>query len=293
MTCKYILVTPAKNEEKNIENLIKSVDSQDLKPSLWVIVDDNSDDRTPFLLKKYSEGKDYIRIVKFPVKKGWDIGIHYSEVCIFGFESAIRIAKKEHIDYEYIGLLDADIILENNYFIKLIKKMESDKKIGIIGGAVYSWNGNKYILEHNREDLPTGAARLWRKEAFEKTNGYMQTYSPDTVSNIKVKIHGWKTYTLKEAKAYQTRLTSSAMGSWKGLMKVGMSVYYLFYPPEAVLGRVIRLSLTRGVSGAIAFLLGYFKAWVNRYPRIDDEEIKEYFRNKHKDMINYYLKRAV
>ena len=43
---KYILITPARNEEINLARLIKSMVSQTHRPERWVIVDDGSTDRT-------------------------------------------------------------------------------------------------------------------------------------------------------------------------------------------------------------------------------------------------------
>ncbi len=287
----YILVTPVKNEEKNIIKLMESVDNQSIKPMLWVIVDDNSTDSSPFLIEKYSEGKEYIRKVTYPEKKEWDIGIHYSEVCIYGFEKAVEIAEKEGIDYEYIALLDADIILDNRYFKILINIMEKNPLLGITSGVIYSWDGKKYIKDISRKNLPRGAARIWKKKCFLETGRYLLTYSPDAVSNIKANIHGWKTQIIEEAKAYQTRLTSSAKGTWVGFTKAGMSAYYTYYPLSLVPIRVVRTILSKGTKEGIAFFIGYFKAWINKYPRIEDDEIRKYNKKRLHEIMEYWLKR--
>ncbi|MCK4736138.1 MAG: glycosyltransferase, partial [Methanophagales archaeon] len=43
---RYIVVTPCRNEEKNIPNLVQSITAQTIRPALWVIVDDGSTDKT-------------------------------------------------------------------------------------------------------------------------------------------------------------------------------------------------------------------------------------------------------
>ena len=55
MTKGYILVTAAKNEGKNLPELIQSVAEQTIKPLLWVIVDDASTDNTPQILEDASK----------------------------------------------------------------------------------------------------------------------------------------------------------------------------------------------------------------------------------------------
>ena len=47
----YILITPVKNEENNLSQTINSLLNQDVKPKLWIIVDDN--DITSKILGEY------------------------------------------------------------------------------------------------------------------------------------------------------------------------------------------------------------------------------------------------
>jgi len=42
----YVLITPARNEEKHMEELIRSMICQTVLPSKWVIVNDGSTDAT-------------------------------------------------------------------------------------------------------------------------------------------------------------------------------------------------------------------------------------------------------
>ena len=51
----YILITAARNEENLIENTIKSVISQSIKPAKWIIVSDNSTDRTDIIVEGYAK----------------------------------------------------------------------------------------------------------------------------------------------------------------------------------------------------------------------------------------------
>ncbi len=287
----YILTTPVKNEADNINSLIDSVNAQDVQPSLWVIVDDNSTDESPKILKDAARKFPYIRVVSFPERKEWDIGIHYSEVCRYGFEQAIYIAEKENIDYDYIALLDADIILDKQYFSVLMNALEEDKNLGIVSGTLYSWNGKKYVKDPTREDLPWGAARIWRRKCFEDTAGYLSTYSPDVISNIKAVIRGCKTQIMDETKAYQTRPTSTARGAWLGNKKAGISAYYIHYSPYVAFLRGINRCTKRGIKEGLAFMIGYFTAWVNRYPRLDDEEIEEYNKKRFRETMRYWMNR--
>ena len=50
MNRQYIVVTPCRNEEMSHPNLVQSITAQTIKPSLWVIVDDGSTDKTGELI---------------------------------------------------------------------------------------------------------------------------------------------------------------------------------------------------------------------------------------------------
>ena len=290
--CHYILITPVKNELNNVDNLVKSVIEQVAKPILWVIVDDNSTDGTHEKLEGYAKKYNFIKIISYPEKKNYDVGIHYSEVCKYGFDFAIDYCKSVGCKYDYIGLLDADIVLERDYFKKLIDRMESDAQLGIVSGEIYSWNGKRYIKESVRDDYPRGAARLWRRACFEDTGGFLISYSPDTVSNIKAIVRGWKIDCVKNATAYQSRMTSSAQGLYVGWKKEGESSYYLYKSPFGVILKSINHIISGRIMAGIGYFVGYFSSFVNRKSRIEDKEVREYLKKYDlKNIMNYWLRR--
>ena len=63
MKKKYILITSARNEETLIEGTIISVIKQSLKPTQWIIVNDNSTDSTEEIIKKYLSEYSFIKLI--------------------------------------------------------------------------------------------------------------------------------------------------------------------------------------------------------------------------------------
>ena len=51
---KYVLITPAHNEEAFIEKTLASMVAQTLLPERWIIVDDGSTDRTAEIVEGYA-----------------------------------------------------------------------------------------------------------------------------------------------------------------------------------------------------------------------------------------------
>src|SRR3974377_1523793 len=48
--CKYLLISPCRDEAKYMQETLDSVISQSIQPAKWVIVDDVSTDNTPQIL---------------------------------------------------------------------------------------------------------------------------------------------------------------------------------------------------------------------------------------------------
>ena len=59
---KYILITSAHNEAGLIENTIKSVLNQEIKPVEWIIIDDGSSDNTSEIVKKFAASNSFIKL---------------------------------------------------------------------------------------------------------------------------------------------------------------------------------------------------------------------------------------
>ena len=285
----YILVTPSKDEEVNLPKLIQSVAGQTIKPLVWVIVDDGSTDNTPEILKKAKERYEWIQSIRLSVHLR-DLSEHYTNICNTGFDFAIQYSKTNNYQYDYIGLLDADMILEQDFYSKTIEKFKKNPKLGIAGGSIYYDEGNKLISEDDRGDLPPGGIRLWRRECFEETgSGLYPGYSADAVSNVLAKLRGWETKSFTDLKVVQARKTSSAEGLWKGYKYHGESAYFRNYHPLFVLIKGLKNSFRKPFYIGIAYLYGYLSGAIKRIDKIDIKEVRDYYYyQKYKEVIVYY-----
>jgi glycosyltransferase involved in cell wall biosynthesis len=109
------------NEEKNITNLLNSIKSQNLgKFSLKeIIISDDSDDDTPFLIKEFIKNNSQFLIRLF----------HHNERrgASAGWNEIFREAKGD-----YLVLYDADVILEKETTYNLVNGFSSE--IGLCAG---------------------------------------------------------------------------------------------------------------------------------------------------------------
>ena len=290
---QYIMVTPVKNEEDSFPELAKSVLEQTIKPILWVIVDDGSTDKTVDIVRNLINKYNWIKAIRLEGNQR-DLGVHLSHVCREGFNFAIKHCTQQDIGYEYIALVDADIILEQKYFEKLITEFEKNQKLGVASGRGANIVGNRIVEDKQRDDLPSGGARLWRKRCFEDTGGYLLTKSPDSVSNVKAIIKGWDTKQFNYVKFVSTRAHASAEGYWWGYKQFGSNNYFIGYTPIHALLKGIKLLSERPYYTGFAYLYGYFGSLILRKRRIDDDEVKHYFRHiRPREIRRYYVNRLM
>lgn len=276
---KYLLVTPAKNEEQNLPEVSKSVIGQKLKPELWIIVDDGSTDKTPYILEELKASYSWIQSIRLPPRPR-DITFHYSYVCKQGFDYVLEYCRENNLEFEYIGLLDADTVLEEHYFGKLLAEFGKDKSLGIVSGGVYYDTNEKLSLEVTTKSLPRGTGRIWRKECFLETGGYQVEPSPDSISNIKALTRGWRLMQYTDVVQIQKRKTSAAEGLWSGYVKNGWMAYYLGKNPLIALTNVLYFSMKSPYYTGVAYCWGYFSSAIRREKKIQDPEIRAYYRNQ-------------
>lgn len=275
----YLLITPVKNEERYIGECIESVVGQTAPPSLWVIVDDGSTDGSVDVVRKWTDSHSWIELLSLGEGGEWDLGIHYSEVCMRGFDQAVTRARENGISWEFIGLVDGDIRLDHEYFERILEEMRLDNGLGIASGHLGEprTNGTKEPRIH--EDKPMGGARLWRRKCFGDAP-FITTFAPDSVSNIKAQLKGWNTRLFHDIKAEQMRPMGTGQGRCQGAVLWGRSSHYLGSTPMFAFLKGIRLLVKYPFYIGPCYWKGYFASYLFRKDRIDDQEILDYYRGR-------------
>ncbi|KKH48773.1 glycosyltransferase family 2 protein [Methanosarcina sp. 1.H.A.2.2] len=272
----YVLITPVKDEEKNLHEVIESVISQTVKPVLWLIIDDGSTDNSPKIIHSFVSKHAWIKTIRLPPHPR-DIIFHVSYVYKSGFDFIVKYCGRHKIQYSFIASMDADTVLEKEYFEKILHKFESSNKLGIASGGLYHEIDGKLKLSGQAENFPSGTGRVWSKECFFDTDGFSLEPSADSISNIKAIMRGWQIQRFNEIQMVEKRLTGSAEGLWKGYKYNGYMAYYLNKNPILILLNVFNYTLKKPHYTGIAFLLGYIRPFIKREERIKDREIREYY----------------
>ncbi|WP_456394987.1 glycosyltransferase family 2 protein, partial [Thermococcus sp.] len=199
-TRNYILVTPAKNEEKTLPLLAKSIVNQTLKPKLWVIVNDNSTDGTGDVVHELESQYNWIVGVDLIKNNGYpsDYDPIFGNILTYkiAISYALSYSKEKGIPFGYLGIVDADFILERKFFAKLISKFLENPRLGIISGGVYIIDNGTLRWERSNIQFPRGSPRLIRFECLFDIGGYPSEPAPDLVAYYLAKVKGWETLQL-------------------------------------------------------------------------------------------------
>jgi len=274
---EYILITPAKNEEKFLPLVAESLINQTSKPIFWFIIDDGSSDETPSIIKNLENLYPWIKSVRLPPHPR-DLYYHYSYVCKEGFDHAISYTKNGGLSFKYIGLIDADTVVSNDYFEKLILEFNKNEKLGIASGVIYDKIGES-IEKTSGSYLPRGTGRIWTEKCFIDTDGYIVEAAAHSISNTRAILKGYDIKIFEHIEAIQLRPTRSAEGLWKTFMKDGWLAYYLNKHPLLVIMNAASFTFKKPYYLGIPYFIGYLNSVIHRMPKIEDREIRDYYWN--------------
>jgi glycosyltransferase involved in cell wall biosynthesis len=273
---KYVLVTPARNEEANIERTIKSMVTQMVLPAKWVIVSDGSTDRTDDIVQKYLPENPWIEIVRMPEHSGRQFA---AKVNCFN----VGYSKVKEIDYDIIGNLDADISFGPDYFEFLLSEFQEDPFLGV-AGTPFVENGKHYDYRFTNIEHVSGACQLFRRKCFEEIGGYVPIEGGgiDWVAVTTARMKGWTTRTFTE----RTCLHHRKMGTGNTCVlmtwfRQGRKDYFLGNHPLWEIFRCLYQMTKKPffVGGSLLFL-GFAMAGIQRVKKPISKELLDFIRGE-------------
>lgn len=271
-----IIISPVRNEAKNIEKTILSVISQTIKPLIWIIVDDGSTDGTDIILKNYLIQYPWIKLLTLPDRGYYDL-ITGGEIKAFyrGFEVV------KDLDFDYLSKLDGDISFDKHYYENLISKFEQNTKLGIASGSCYQIENNEMILEKVYEKHVRGAARIYRKLCWDDIGGVIDDLGWDAIDVYKARMVGWETMSFEDIKMIHHVKTWTKGGLLHGRHRSGRMEYLIGTHPLFFFLKVLReLTKKPFVISCFAFVTGYIKATLKNEERVVDHKLMKHIRQE-------------
>jgi len=274
---KYVLITPARNEEAYIDRTLRSVVNQTVIPDRWIIVDDASTDSTAQLVENYVRKYRWIELVRRTQRAERSFSRK-----VDAFNAGLQ--KLGLREFEVIGNLDADLSFDPEYLEFLINRFAEDPKLGVAGTPFVENGYDSARDSFEGENHVAGGCQLFRRQCFEEIGGYIGNPAGgvDWIAVTTARMKGWKTCSFPEKRFHHYRsLGTAERGIVASLFSYGEKDYYLGGSPVWQLFRVCYRSVKRPfVIGGLALLAGYCWAALRRTKRPISPELMRFHRRE-------------
>ncbi|MGP8153999.1 MAG: glycosyltransferase [Smithella sp.] len=275
----YVLITAARNEEKYIENTIKTIISQTVLPVKWMIVSDGSTDRTEEIVSQYVAQYNFITLVHKTANTNVQVDFA-SKV------HAIMIGYKmlAGTDYDFIGILDGDVTFDSFYYENILNKFAENSKLGIAGGIILDQYDDHYIRRSpSNSNYVSGCIQLFHRACYEEIGGLLpiKEGGEDTIAAITAQMKGWVVEAFEELKVYHHKLSKTTRGKLKEAFRAGRMFYALGSHPLFEIFKCIKSLTTKPyLLFAMTRMCGYLLPFFKKQRRPVTEEFIQFLRKE-------------
>jgi poly-beta-1,6-N-acetyl-D-glucosamine synthase len=284
--CAYVLMTAAYNEEARIEKTLQSVISQTVRPERWVIVSDNSADRTDEIVQSYANRYDFIRFLRVSKTAG------------HSFQSKVVALRKganllEGAAYDFIGNIDADLSVEPFYFEQLLNQFRQDPDLGLAGGFVYEDDGHGFSSHWSNSVADVGhAAQLVRRECYEALGGYavLKYGGEDWYAQTWARMKGWRAEAIPDLKIFHHRQTGAGNRPLTNAFRLGRMDYSFGSDPVFEVIKCLRRFREKPyILAGMTRLAGFAWPYVVQESRAVPEEFKAFLRRQQRSRVSTFV----
>jgi poly-beta-1,6-N-acetyl-D-glucosamine synthase len=284
----YVLVTAAYNEEKFIENLIRSVVAQTLQPLRWVIVSDGSTDRTDEIVRSYAAECSFIRLHQITEDHPRNFAAQVHAINS-GF------AQLRDIYFDFVGNLDADITLEPTYFSALLRKFDADPTLGLAGGYVCEKHRGEFLpRKTNNPESVAHAVQLFRLRCWEQLGCIyvpLPFGGPDWLAEVTSRMNGWTVKSFTDLPVHHHRPTGGVEGWLKAEYRLGNLDYAMGAHPLFELFKIVRRLPGRPyIIRPLVRLFAFVEASVRKKGRCVPKELVAFLRREEMARIKIFLR---
>jgi len=274
----YVLITPCRNEARFIENTLESVVRQTVLPLKWIIVNDGSTDATGEIVARYAARHNWIEIVTRPVRKE-----RHFAAKVEAFNTGLERVKQ--LQYEIIGNLDADVVLDDDHFEFLLSKFTQDSHLGVAGTVFTEPSGyNSATDSFEGQTYVSGQCQMFRRQCFVDIGGYVPSKigGIDWMAVKTARMIGWNTRSFREKSFLHQRMLGTAeRGVIGSNFAYGKKDYALGgHPLWQIFRCTYRMMQWPYVIGGAALFAGYMAAFLSRAERPVSPELMRFHRRE-------------
>ncbi|MGA9041496.1 MAG: glycosyltransferase [Terriglobales bacterium] len=284
----YVLTTAAHNEEAFIEGAILSVLSQTILPKRWVIVSDNSSDRTDEIVESYARQHDFIRLLRITREPGRSFGAK-----VIALRQANQLL--EDVEYDFIGNIDADVTLDPSYFEDILSRFRQRPELGLAAGFVYEDSGGEYrALAINGVRNAAHAAQLARRECYEAIGGYavLKYGGEDWYAQTTARMKGWQVEAFPDLKIYHRRHTGGDRPVRNAFHQGKQDYSFGSDPIFEIIKCLCRIPERPYFGIALGRLAGFVWPHIRREPRVVPDDFAAFLKKEQKARVFSFLSRG-
>lgn len=272
----YALITPARNEARQIRQTLDAVVRQTRRPVRWMVVSDGSTDGTDDIVSQYAAQHDWIQLLRMPEHR--DRSFAAKAQC---FNAAFKELKASRFDV--IGNLDADITFDHDYFEYLLAQFTANHRLGV-AGTPFCEHGQSYDFNFSNIEHVSGACQLFRRQCFEDIGGYVpiKTGGVDWTAVTTARMKGWQTRTFVEKNCIHLKpMRTGARTLIGAIFRHGQRDYYLGgHPVWQMFRSCYQMRRPPYVIGGVTLLAGYAWALIRRARRPISSDLVRFHRRE-------------
>ena len=176
---KLSILIPARNEEKNIANLLKDIAKQDFPKELFevLILNDHSEDQTAIIVEEILRNSEFSNFSFISLPNS-----------LSGKKAAISLGVEQSKN-EWIVCTDADCSMNSNWLNTITSFIEKEKPEFISSPVLFNEEATLFekmqsleflsligigasTISHNKPTMCNGANMAFSKKAFQEVGGY-------------------------------------------------------------------------------------------------------------------------
>jgi glycosyltransferase involved in cell wall biosynthesis len=273
---RWVAIAPCRNEAQFLHRCLDSLVAQTRRPDLLLVVDDGSSDATPDILAQYAAAHPWIRVTRRADRGHRSVGPGVMEAFHHGLDQV------DLDSFEFLCKLDLDLDLPPRYFETLIGRMRDDPRLGTFSGKPYIRVAGRLVSEDNGDDVTVGPTKFYRVACFRDIGGFTRTLLWDVIDCHRARQRGWRVASRDEPDLRFEHLRvmgSSHKGVLTGRQRYGRSQWFMGADPLFFIASAIRrMRNPPYVTGSVAMIYGYARAWIEGMERLPDAELRAFIR---------------
>ena len=264
---RHVAIVPARNEERFIAPTLDSILAQTEPPDRVYVVDDGSTDATAEIVRGFAARDPRVVLVRREQRRERRMG----GGVVDAFNAAYELCRDE--DFTYVSKLDADQLLPEDYFARVLGHLDAHPDWAAAGGVPYEPVAGMQVRWRMPATHVPGSLKTMRKDVFDRMGGFVPVLGWDIVDGVKMRSLGYRTGHL-DLPVTHLRQHGSAEGKVRGKVQWGEGAWIIGSHPLFVAARgFYRMREPPFVVSGLAFWWGYLRAALRRTPRIADTEL--------------------